>query len=266
MDPWTPYAELNSVVEELVTSVRDALSDAFVGAYLHGSFAIGDFDRHSDVDFIIAVREELSDEQVAVLQAVHARVYGLDSAWAQHLEGSYFPATILRDYHQRGTPLWYLDHGSQSLVRSEHCNTLVVRCVVRERAVVLAGPSPTTLVDPVPIDALRREIRDTMRDWGKQILDRPNRYRNRFFQGFIVLSYCRMLHDLVEGRPGSKQAGATWAKASLDPAWSPLIDRAWDGRPNPAVSVREPADIADFDSTLQFVRFIILESKRYADL
>jgi hypothetical protein len=116
------------------------------------------------------------------------------------------------------------------------------------------------------MDALRREIRDTMRDWGKQILDRPNRYRNRFFQGFIVLSYCRMLHDLVEGRPGSKQAGATWAKAALDPVWSPLIDRAWDGRPNPAVSVREPPDVTDFDSTLQFVRSIINESERYADL
>lgn len=266
MDHWTPYAELNSVLEELVTSVRDALGNAFIGAYLQGSFAIGHFDRHSDVDFIIAVNEELSEDQVAALQAIHARVYGLDSEWAKHLEGSYFPATILRDYHQRGTPLWYLDHGSQSLVRSDHCNTLVVRCVIRDRAVVLAGPNPTTLVDPVPPDALRREIRDTMRDWGKQILDDPNRYRNRFYQGFIVLSYCRMLHDLVEGRLGSKQAGATWAKASLDPVWSPLIDRAWDGRPNPAVSVREPPDVTDFDSTLQFVRFIINESERYADL
>ena len=266
MDHWTPYAELNSVLEELVTSVRDALGNAFIGAYLQGSFAVGHFDRHSDVDFIIAVNEELSEDQVAALQAVHARVYGLDSEWAKHLEGSYFPAMILRNYHQRGTPLWYLDHGSQSLVRSDHCNTLVVRCVIRDRAVVLAGPNPRTLVDPVPPDALRREIRDTMRDWGKQILDDPNRYRNRFYQGFIVLSYCRMLHDLVEGRPGSKQAGATWAKASLDPVWSPLIERAWDGRPNPAVSVREPLDVTDFDSTLQFVKSIINESERYADL
>jgi hypothetical protein len=262
MNHWTPYTELNSVLEELVTSIQGVVGDQFVGAYLQGSFAVGDFDRHSDVDFNIAMKDELSDDHVAALQTVHARVYGLPSEWAQHLEGSYFPAAILRDYEQRGTPLWYLDHGSQSLVRSDHCNTLVVRCVVRERAVVLAGPSPTTLVDPVPVDALRREIRDTMRTWGKEILDQPNRYRNRFYQGFIVLSYCRMLHDLVEGRPGSKRAGATWAKANVDPAWSPLIDRAWGGRPNPAVSVREPADPADFESTLQFVRMIISESER----
>jgi hypothetical protein len=266
MDYRTPYTELNAILEQLVAGVRGALGEAFVGAYLQGSFAVGDFDQHSDVDFIVGVKEELSDGQVAALQAVHARVYALPSEWAKHLEGSYFPTAILRDYHQRGTPLWYLDHGSQSLVRSDHCNTLVVRSVVRDCAVVLAGPSPTMLVDPVPADALRREIRDTMRVWGKEILDDPNRYRNRFYQGFIVLSYCRMLHDVIEGRPGSKRTGATWAKTNLDPAWSPLIDRAWGGRPNPAVSVREPADPVDFDNTLRFVKFIIHESERYADL
>lgn len=265
VDHWTEYSELNSVLEDLVTSIEGALGDAFVGAYLQGSFAVGDFDSHSDVDFIVAVRDELSDDHVAALQAVHKRVYGLRSEWARHLEGSYFPVATLRDCRQRGKPLWYLDHGRQSLARSDHCNTLVVRCVVRERGVSLAGPSPASLVDPIPVDALRREIGDTIRDWGQQILDQPERYRNRFYQGFIVLSYCRMLHDLVDGRPGSKRAGATWAKATLDPAWSALIDRAWGGRPNPAVAVREPADAADFESTLQFVRLIIRESERYAE-
>src|SRR5204863_3944469 len=110
---------------------------------------------------------------------------------------------------------------------------------------------------------LRQEIRATIRDWGRQILEDPDRYRNRFYQGFIILSYCRMLHDLVTGYPGSKRAGAAWAKAALDPAWSALIDRAWDGRPNPAVAVRQPAEPTDFESTLQFVRFVIGESARY---
>jgi hypothetical protein len=240
----TPYAELNAVLEKMVTSVQDALADTFVGAYLQGSFAVGDFDRHSHADFIIVVRDELSDHQVIALQSVHERIYGLGPEWAHHLEGSYFPAAILRDYRQRAKPLWYLDHGTRSLVRSDHCNTLVVRWVVREHGVALAGSTPATLVDPIRVDALRREIGETIRNWGKGILDQPERYRNRFYQGFIVLNYCRMLHDLVAGHPGSKRAGAAWAKATLDPAWSALIDRAWDGRPNPAVAVREPPDSA----------------------
>ena len=96
-------------------SVRDILGAHFIGAYLQGSFAVGDFDIHSDVDFIIVIEEELSEEQVRVLQEMHERIYCLESPWAQHLEGSYFPKDILR-YHTRcGSKLWYLDNGARSL-------------------------------------------------------------------------------------------------------------------------------------------------------
>jgi Domain of unknown function (DUF4111) len=259
----TPYPDLNEVLRDLVDSVRVALGDSFIGAYLQGSFAVGDFDRHSDVDFAIAVRDELTAEQVEPLQAIHRRVYHLRSPWAKHLEGSYFPAAILRNHDQRGKPLWYLDHGSESLVRSDHCNTVVVRWVLREQGITLTGPDPSTLVDPIPVDVLRQEIAQTICTWGQQILDDPEPYRNRFYQGYIVLNYCRMLHDLAEGRPGSKRAGAAWAKATLDPKWSALIERAWDARPDPAVSVRQPANSADFTETLRFVRSIIREVPQY---
>jgi len=258
----TPYSELNPVLANLVSSVRRALGDTFVGAHLQGSLAVGDFDQYSDVDFIIAIRDELSDAQVAGLQAIHQRVFRLGSEWAKHLEGSYFPLAVLRHREQRGTPLWYLDHGSQSLVRSNHCNTILVRWVVRETGVALAGPSPATLVDPIPVDALREETRATIRDWGREILDRPELYANRFYQGDLVLNYARMLHDLTVGRPGSKRAGAGWAKARFGPPWADLIDRAWGGRPDPAVSVREPADPADYQRTLEFVRLIMGEAER----
>jgi hypothetical protein len=158
VDP-TPFPELNNVLDELVASAKVVLGRAFVGAYLQGSFAVGDFDRHSDVDFVIVVADELTDGQVDALQAVHRRIYGLPSEWAQHLEGSYFPMAILRNCSRSGEPLWYLDHGSQSLIRSDHCNTLVVRSVVREHGVTLAGPNRATLLEPIPVDALRREIR-----------------------------------------------------------------------------------------------------------
>jgi hypothetical protein len=104
---------------------------------------------------------------------------------------------------------------------------------------------------------LRQEIMATIHDWGGEILTNPDHYNNRFYQGFIVLNYCRMLHDLLRGRPGSKRAGAEWAKANLDPGWATLIDQAWGGRPNPAVSVRQSADPESFQATLEFVRYIM---------
>lgn len=264
MNSPTPYPQLSFVLQQFVAGVRVALGDSFLGAYLQGSFAVGDFDQHSDVDFIVAVSDEPSERRVRALGELHERIYRLDSPWAQHLEGSYFPAALLRTTEERGKPLWYLDHGSRSLERSTHCNTTLVRWVLREHGVALAGPSPATLVDPITVAALRREIGDTIRTWGQDILERPERYRNRYYQGFIVLNYSRMLHDLVAGCPGSKKAGAAWAKTTLDPCWRPLIDRAWGCRPNPVFAVREPADPPDFESTLLFVKYIMREAERYA--
>jgi len=251
----TLYSDLNSVLRDFVDRARAVLSSNFVGAYLQGSFAVGDFDLHSDVDFIMVIAEELSPEEVHGLQAVHEHIYDLDIPWAQHLEGSYFPQEVLRDYARSDRLLWYLDHGSRSLIQSAHCNTVLVRWVVREQGVTLAGPAPALLVDPIPVEALREHIRATMQNWGQEILSHPDDYNNRFYQGFIVLNYCRMLHDLHRGVPGSKLAGAEWAKANLDPSWKGLIDRAWNGRPDPAVSSRQRADQQDFKATLEFIHY-----------
>jgi predicted nucleotidyltransferase len=45
----TIYPELNRVLEDLVASARTILVENFCGAYLQGSFAVGDADVHSDV-------------------------------------------------------------------------------------------------------------------------------------------------------------------------------------------------------------------------
>ncbi len=253
----TPYPDLNAVLQELAESLQVALDAAFIGAYLQGSFAVGDFDQHSDVDFLVAVEDELSDDQVLALQIMHERIFSLPSVWAQHMEGSYFPVEILRDYRKRGTSLWYLDNGSRSLIREAHDNTIVVRWVARERGVALAGPDPATLIDPIPVQAFRQEIVDGMRGWGREIQENPQIINSRFYQAFAVLHYCRWLHDLHTGFPGSKRLGAEWAKINLDPRWAGLIDRAWDGRPVPELSSRQAADPADLQSTVEFVRYII---------
>ena len=253
----TPYPELNQVLAELISRIQHILGDDFVGACLQGSFAVGDFDRHSDVDFVIVTEEELTSDQVEALQAMHDQVYQLESGWAQHLEGSYFPREILRDSSKRGLDLWYLNHGARSLVRSDHCNTLLVRQVVREKGVTLVGPDPETLVEPIPVEALRKEMRGVILNWGQEILENPAPYNNRFYQAFIVLNYCRMLHDFRRGYPGSKREGAEWAKSALDPKWRGLIDRAWSGRPDPAWQVKQPADPEDFERTLKFVEYVM---------
>jgi hypothetical protein len=258
----TPFADLNTVLDELVASQRAVLGGSFVGTYLQGSLAVGGFDQYSDVDWIVAVQQELSDTQVDALQAMHGRIYDLESEWAKHLEGSYFPVDVLRDHARSGRDLWYLDHGARSLERSDHCNTVVVRWTVREHGIALAGPEPAALIDGITTRVLRRDIYGTINVWGRQLLADPEPYRNRFYQGFIVLSYCRMLHELFLADTRSKRAGAEWAKLRLDPAWADLIDAAWDTRPDPARQVRTRPDPDAWQRTLEFVAYVMEESEQ----
>ncbi len=261
----TPYPQLNEVLDELVERLSEILAGKLVGVYLQGSFALGDFDEHSDVDHIVVLQEELSPPEVEALQLMHPQIYGLGPEWAKHLEGSYFPVAVLEDLERRGEDLWYLDHGATSIIRSDHCNTLLVRWIVREKGVILTGPPPKELIGPIPQDMLRREMYDVIMHWGEMILEDPSRWSNRFYQGFIALNYARMLHDLRRGRPGTKREGAEWAKRNLDPSWSSLLDRSWDCRPDPASKVVEPADPDEYRRTLAFLEYVMDESRRFME-
>ena len=258
----TRFPELNSVLNDLASSLQDVLGDDLVGVYMQGSIAVGDFDKHSDADFVVVTQDELTDEQVPALQEMHARIFDCGKEWAKHLEGSYFPKAVLKDPSRAGEKLWYLDNGHRQMERSDHCNTLVVRRIVQEHGVTLAGPDPRQLGDAIPTEMLRSEIYRDIKSWGKEILEQPDRYRNRFYQGFIVLNLSRMLHDYRAGSISSKRTGAEWAKKSFAASWTDLIDKAWGGRPDPARAVREPADAEDFERTLDFVRLVLDEVER----
>jgi len=128
----TIYAELNAVLRELVESAQAILGVSFCGAYLQGSFALGDADEESDFDFVIVTHDEVSDAQAAGLQAMHERIFAGQTPWAQHLEGSYVPRERLRRVDPSRSPWLYLDNGATELIRDNHCNTAVVRWSLRE--------------------------------------------------------------------------------------------------------------------------------------
>jgi len=250
----TVFPELNEVLGELVRSVREALGGNFVAAYLQGSFAVGDADEHSDVDFLVVTKEEVTGEQEAALQAMHQRLYEVESPWAQHLEGSYIPRERLRRVDAARAPLLYLDNGSTELIRDNHDNTAVVRWSLREHGVVLAGPDPKSLVDPVPAEELRRDVLEAMEEWETWLRDSEDGIGRRL-QGLLVLSYCRILHTLATGRVVSKREAGEWALGALEPEWTGLIQAALDDRPDPWRKVHQPADPDAAARSLAFMAY-----------
>ena len=259
----TAYPELNDVLRELVESVRSILAENFCGAYLQGSFAIGEADLHSDVDFVVVTHEEVGEEQLAGLQELHKRIYGLESPWAQHLEGSYFPETLLRRVDPSRTPLLFLDNGASELVRDEHCNTAIVRWLLREHGVVLAGRDPRQLVDPVSPAELRSEALEVMPEyaaWAHAAAEAGP--MSRWQQPYLVLTLCRILHTIHSGTVVSKRESGEWALGALAAEWADLVQRAVADRPDPWRRVHESADPEDVDRTLAFIDYAIDGARR----
>ena len=249
-------------------SVRDALGGNLVGVYLQGSFAVGDASEQSDCDFIVVTHDDLTPAQLAAVGALHAGIHDLPHPhWRNQLEGSYAPAAILRrwsetprdppgeprgpDWADPGTsgtppqvyPFHYLDHGSKVLVRSEHDNYHVVRWCLREKGVVLYGPDPRELIDPVTPEMLRNEVCATM-DKGFAVNLEPMDLVA--WQIFWVGLYARMLHTLTTGEVHSKKASLLWALETLEPSWRGLLGRALATRKGDlaAEGSADPADVA----------------------
>lgn len=250
---WTPFDELNRLLLELVAGAKEVLADSFCGAYLQGSFAVGDADAHSDVDFVIVTADDLTPKQQTELQRLHEALYAQPTPWAQHLEGSYVPREVLRRPDPARRPLFYLDNGATELAFDNHDNTAVVRWSLRERGVVLAGPDPRELLDPITADELRADVRWALGEW--QAWFRSLDSVSRRALAVAVLSHARILHTLVIGEVSSKRVAGEWALRTLDPEWAPLIRWALEDRPDPWTKVHEPADPALLRRTWQFIDY-----------
>jgi len=240
-----------------VTGATRALAGDFVGAYLQGSFALGSADEHSDVDFVVVTAREPDDARIDRLQAMHEAIFELPVSWAQHLEGSYVPAESLRRLDP-GQKYPFLDNGSSELVGDEHCNTAVVRWILRERGIGLAGPPPRDLVDPVSAEQLRSEALTRVHEyaqWARESADAAA--MNRWQQSYLVLTFCRLLHTARTGTVTTKANAAAWALESLTAEWAELIRTAVDDRPDPWGRVHEAADPQVAGRTLAFASYAV---------
>jgi hypothetical protein len=256
------YPEMASVLQRFVAGVQNALGSNFLGAYLVGSLATGDFDLDSDVDFLILTNAELSDAEVRALQTTHVDIHALGCYPAEHLEGSYISTDLLNRSDLVGVePLWFVDNGGTSLERSIHDNRWHVRWVLRERGITLIGPDPKTLLHPVPTGALRSEAVAAIQELKSRFvaeIDRPLGWFNtRFGQSFAVLTCCRMLYTYTSGTVKSKLSGVKWAEQSLDPAWCDLIRKAWTERMGVRFGdkVRQPAETRLLHETAKFIAY-----------
>jgi hypothetical protein len=250
-DKPTQFPELNELLRGWVEAISRILEDNFVGAYLVGSFALGDADIHSDCDFLVVVRNSPIPAQEPGLRALHRQIFRRPGHWTQHLEGSYAPGNELRSLRGLGNRWLFLDNAHEEMEWSTHCNSLEHRWTLRERGIILAGPDPKELVDKVDPEAIREKMRQLVQTF---LLDLATWIRLdsvAWAQRYAVATMCRMLYSIETGEIASKRASLVWAKEHLDSAWRDLIQHALEGRHRGW----NPNDLPSKESVQQTVAF-----------
>jgi predicted nucleotidyltransferase len=224
----TKYPEINQVLDSLQKSASQVLGNQLVGMYLYGSLASGDFDLEtSDIDFLVVTSSTLPDKTIAELEAMHHRLWKTEAKWAAKLEGSYIPRRDIRKHNPRSGACPTVNEG-RFYLDTRGSDWIIQRHIIREQGVVLAGPDPKTLIDPVSPADLRQAVKGVLNEWWFPMLEDPTwlREHGSAYHAYAILTMCRALYTLEKGEIVSKPVAARWVQGKLGEDWRKVIDQA----------------------------------------
>jgi hypothetical protein len=223
----TPYHEVNVFLNLLLSNMRTILGNHFIGLYLGGSLALGDFNpNRSDIDFISVTIEELPLETIVALEEMHTRLWDTGVKWARKLDGSYVPQQVLRRWTSNDKPCPFVEE-DQFYITNQG-SAVIQRHIIRQHGGVVAGPSPSTLIDLVDAADLRNALHENLEIWWRPLLDDPAWVQQIQKQPFVILTMCRALYTLEHGIVVSKPVAARWAQQVISKQWTELIEWALD--------------------------------------
>jgi hypothetical protein len=218
----TPYADINSLLAELLTGMQAVLGTKLVALYLYGSLVTGDFDHEvSDIDLLAATASDIDDNEFAALQTMHHDFAARHREWDDRIEVAYLSVAALKTFRSQVSKIAVISPGEPFHFKEAGKDWLMNWYVVREKGVVLFGPSTRELIAPITKNELLQAVREHAQAWREWV----QRARARKAQAYAILTACRALYTLRNGESVSKKRAAIWATQEL-PEWSSLIQAA----------------------------------------
>lgn len=220
--------EVTGILDTLVSGVKQSLGHNLLGVYLRGSLATGGFiPETSDIDVLVVTEQPVDDRQFAGLKRLHDRISESPNPYARRLEAAYIDRGALRNY-RAGLRHPTLGQGEE-LAWSEHqANWLLERWVVRAYGVVLCGPHPERLIDPVSSEQIAQAVRSRIGDWvaWAQDVNDPDWQLPRSHKAYVIETMCRVLYTSKKGVLSSKAEAVEWALETLPEPWRTLVKRS----------------------------------------
>lgn len=249
----TAYADINQLLELLLSGIQKILGEKLIGLYLYGSLVIGDFDTTiSDIDLVAALASDLDDKEFEALQKMHVDFAHQHKEWNDRIEVCYISLAALHTVKTRTSQVANISPGEPFHKRETILEWLADWYIVREKSITLYGPEPKTIIEPISKDEFIEAIRTHTKAWDEWIHDMYSRKS----QAYAILTMCRALYTLKYGEQVSKKQAALWAEKEF-PEWASLIEHALLWRE--AWRDENVDHDATFPDTLRFVRFAIEE-------
>lgn len=233
------------LVQALHAGAQTALESNFLGMLLLGSLATGDFDPvRSDIDFLVITRAQPNDEQFAHLRAMHTRVRNEALPFAGNHEGVYIPLANLRRYRKDDAHAWLGSDGHFAW-ETQGSDWILQRHVAREHGLVVSGPHPRELIDPIAPAERISAAAEILREWWAPKLTDPRDLHDAEYQAYAILTMCRARFTLATAEIVSKPSAAQWLSERSDSRTAAAITRALRWRHG------EPLD--EFDATVRMI-------------
>ena len=243
------YKEVNDLIHSLLKEVKCVLGEQFIGMYIHGSLAVGDFNpKNSDVDFLVVTKEMVTEDIFCSLKKIHEKIVAEGNKFAKKLEGSYVSKEFLISKEPPKEPRPYVNEGEFSLENYGY-EWILEKYTNREYGIVIEGPNPKDIISPISAAELKKASLILLNSWWAPIVIEPSLLRDCHYQAYAVLTMCRILYMFDCGAIVSKKVSAKWALSTLGEDWKILIEKALEWE--------EEVVFNHMEETQDFIRFAL---------
>lgn len=220
--------ETRLILEKIVDTFRNILKDNLIGIYLHGSIAMGCFNpEKSDIDFLLVVKEKLSEETKRAIINSTLELANLDGVPQKGLEFSIVLGKYLRNFvHPMPFELHYskdwhkaYEENKIDLDKENRDKDLTAHItVIVNRGICLYGePIKKVFPSHIPVEYYTDSLLYDL-EWFKEDIDKDPVYG--------ILNLCRIVYFLERGVIASKEEGGLWGIENLPKDFKDLILKA----------------------------------------
>lgn len=200
------YQEEKNILDDLLATLKASYADHFIGLYLYGSLATGDFSSgQSDIDLLIVIKTEINEESLTIAKNLHKKFNVQHMGWVKRIDVAYMNIEDLKVIKSKPyTTIVSNGSGGVEIVAAPEYY-LIDWFKVQSHSINLFGPPVSTLMPTISKDEFKSVVRNYM-----QTLDNgANDAKNRGAQAYLVLTACRSLYAYLHGEHTSKKDGAT---------------------------------------------------------